>query len=206
VENQGRKTLRRRDLDRDPIRQLRRWLKEAEGAGVAPPHGVTLATANRQGQPAARVVLLRGLEERGPVFYSNYRSRKGEELAQNPQAALLFYWPELARQVRVEGRVELLTAAESDRYFAGRPRGNQLGAHASEQSRVIRDRAELEEAFAAALRLFADGEVPRPPHWGGYRLVAEVLEFWQEGADRLHDRLRYRRDNEKIWVIERLAP
>ena len=204
--SEERKALRRRDLDPDPMRQFRRWLEEAEAAGVAPPHGMTLATTNRQGEPAARVVLLRGVDERGLVFYSNYRSRKGEELAQNPQAALLFYWPELARQLRVEGRVELLAAAESDRYFAHRPRGHQLGAHASAQSRVIGDRDQLEAAFVAAARRFAGGEVPRPPHWGGYRLVAQMLEFWQEGADRLHDRLRYRRETEYNWVIERLAP
>ncbi len=198
--------LLRRDMEADPIKQFARWYQEAEQAGIPLPNAMTLATASREGKPSARLVLLKEVDARGFVFYSNDASRKGRELAENPCAALVFYWPPLARQVRVEGRVEQVAPAESDNYFASRPRGAQLGAHASDQSKVIHDRAFLEERLEEVARTFPGRDVPRPPHWGGYRVVPELLEFWQEGANRLHDRLRYRRDEAGHWVIERLAP
>lgn len=192
-------------LHPDPVVQFRNWFREAEQAGAPQPEAMTLATADRQGRPSARIVLLRGVDERGFVFFTNYTSRKGEELQANPAAALLFYWPEISRQVRIEGRVAPLDPAASDTYFAGRPRGSQLGAHASPQSRTIPDRALLERQYDEITRKFANREVPRPGHWGGYRLIPEEIEFWQQGEHRLHDRLRYRR-REKGWSVERLAP
>lgn len=199
-------SLRKADIDPDPIRQFGRWLHDAGQSGGPQPDAMTLATADREGRPAARIVLLRGLDQRGFVFFTNYRSRKGEELEQNPAAALVFHWPELARQVRIEGRVEQVAPEESDIYFASRPREHKLGAHASPQSRAIPDRNFLEIRFKQAEQRFANRAVPRPPHWGGYRLVPDLVEFWQQGEHRLHDRLRYRRDTDGTWAIERLAP
>ncbi|WP_029917448.1 pyridoxamine 5'-phosphate oxidase [Pelobacter seleniigenes] len=198
--------LHRQRLDADPFQQFRRWLTDAEQAGIELANAMTLATADRDGKPAARIVLLRGLDERGFAFFSNYHSRKGQQLGENPFAALVFYWPELARQVRIEGTVELLSLAESDHYFASRPRGHQLEAHASAQSQVIASRQYLEQEFSIVEQQFAGRDVPRPQHWGGYRVVPQILEFWQQGAHRLHDRLRYRRFKPNGWVIERLAP
>ena len=198
--------LHRQRLDADPFQQFRRWLTDAEQTGIELANAMTLATADRNGKPAARIVLLRGIDERGFAFFSNYQSRKGQELEENPFAALVFYWPELARQVRIEGIVELLSSAESDHYFASRPRGHQLEAHASAQSQVIASRQCLEQEFNKVEQQFARRDVPRPPHWGGYRVVPQVLEFWQQGDHRLHDRLRYRRSEQTGWVIERLAP
>jgi pyridoxamine 5'-phosphate oxidase len=152
------------------------------------------------------MVLLKGVDERGFVFFTNYESRKAQDLRENPFAALVFNWLPLSRQVRVEGTVEPLGADESDVYFASRPRGHQIEAHASPQSQVIEDRAFLDKQFKDVAQKFAGQDVPRPMHWGGYRVVPELLEFWQEGESRLHDRLRYRRDNTDHWVIERLAP
>jgi len=167
---------------------------------------MTLATASRAGKPSARMVLLKEVDARGFVFYTNYQGRKARELKENPFASLVFYWQPLSRQVRVEGAVERVAADESDRYFASRPRGHQLEAHASSQSQVIKDRGFLEEQFKTFTQMFAGQEIPRPAHWGGYRLLPETLEFWQEGEHRLHDRLRYRRVEDDQWVIERLAP
>ena len=198
--------LQKSDLDPDPFEQFARWFQDARQAGIPLPNAMTLATADGAGKPAARMVLLKEVDARGFVFYSNEESRKGQELQDNPRAALVFYWPPLARQVRIEGRVERVAADAADRYFASRPRGHQLGAHASAQSRVIADRPFLEERLQEMTDKFAGQDVPRPPHWGGYRVVPEMLEFWQEGENRLHDRLRYRRDGEDGWVIERLAP
>ncbi|MDT8420218.1 MAG: pyridoxamine 5'-phosphate oxidase [Desulfuromonadales bacterium] len=198
--------LRRNDMDLDPFNQFTRWFKDAEQANISQPSEMTLATASRQGTPSARIVLLRGVDDRGFVFFSNYQSRKGQDLLENPMAALVFRWQLLSRQVRVEGAVERLTASESDSYFANRPRGHQLEAHASPQSQVIKDRSFLEKQFADAAREFSGAEVSRPLHWGGYRVVPESLEFWQEGENRLHDRLRYRRNRTGTWTIERLAP
>jgi pyridoxamine 5'-phosphate oxidase len=166
---------------------------------------MTLATATPDGRPSARVVLLKGFDERGFVFYTNYEGRKSRELEANPRAALLFYWGELERQVRVEGRVSRVPDRESDAYFAGRPRGSQLGAWASEQSRPVRDRGALERRLRELEGEYEGREVPRPAFWGGYRVVPETMEFWQGRENRLHDRLRYRRA-EGGWKIERLQP
>jgi pyridoxamine 5'-phosphate oxidase len=169
------------------------------------PHAMVLATADAAGAPSARVVLLRGWDERGFVFFTNYESRKGVELAARPRGTLLFYWPELERQVRIEGEARTLPAAESDAYFARRPRGHRLGAWASPQSRPLPDRAALERAMAEADARFGDDEVPRPPYWGGYRLTPERFEFWQGRPNRVHDRLRYQRSGAG-WARDRLAP
>jgi pyridoxamine 5'-phosphate oxidase len=192
-------------LNPNPILQFERWLAAAQETAVREPYAMTLATADARGVPAARMVLLRGVDERGFVFYTNYESRKGRELAANPRAALLFYWEPLQRQVRIEGLVSRVPAAESDAYFARRPRESQLGAWASAQSTVLPDRAALRAEFEAAVGRFADRPVPRPPHWGGYRLAPDTFEFWQGRPGRLHDRFRYWRDG-AAWVIARLAP
>lgn len=193
-------------MDKDPLRQFSQWFDEAEQAKIPLHNAMTLATSSRQGKPSARIVLLKEVDAQGFIFYTNYYGRKGREIVGNPFAALVFCWLPLARQVRVEGRVETLTASESDAYFASRPRGHQLEAHASAQSRVIEDRAILDKLFMETDRMFAGRDVSRPRHWGGYRVVPESLEFWQEGEHRLHDRLRYRRGDTGRWVIERLAP
>ncbi len=198
--------LRLDSMDADPIKQFAQWFQDAEQAEIVPCNAMTLATSSRQGKPSARMVLLKELDERGFVFFTNYESRKAQELQETPFAALLFSWLSLSRQVRVEGAVEPLGADESDLYFASRPRGHQIEAHASSQSQVIKDRIFLEQQFQDVTRKFEGQGVPRPPHWGGYRVVPELLEFWQEGENRLHDRLRYRRDHADHWVIERLAP
>jgi pyridoxamine 5'-phosphate oxidase len=191
------------DLDLDPLRQFAVWFEEAGTAGVRAPEAMALATAAADGRPSARMVLLKGFDERGFVFFTGYESRKGAELAANPRAALLFYWDPLGRQVRIEGPVERVAEAESDAYFASRPRGAQISASVSPQSRVVESRAALE---AAAAELEArGGELPRPPGWGGFRLAPETYEFWQHRANRLHDRLSYRRDG-RAWKITRLGP
>lgn len=193
-------------LDPDPFSTFALWLQDAERAGNALPHAMTLATASGNNIPSARIVLLRGVDERGFVFFTNYESLKGQHLKDNPFAALLFYWPELSRQIRIAGAVHQLEGDASDRYFAGRPRGHQIEAHASPQSQVISGRAELVERFAAEAQRYAGKDVPRPRNWGGYRVVPESFEFWREGDNRLHDRRRYQRDKENRWVMEHLAP
>ena len=192
------------EADADPVVQFRRWFEQAEQAGLLEPTAMTLATATPDGRPSARMVLLRGFDERGFCFYTNYESRKGAELAANPRAALVFWWGELERQVRIEGPVEPTTRQESEAYFHSRPPGSQLSAAASPQSRVI-DRATLEQRVAELATSLPEGEVPLPDFWGGYRLAHEVVEFWQGRPNRLHDRLRYRRAGDG-WKIERLAP
>jgi pyridoxamine 5'-phosphate oxidase len=193
------------DLAPDPIEQFRAWLADARDAGIYEPEGMTVSTVDADGRPASRYVLLRGLDERGYCFYTNYDSAKGRALAANPHAALTFGWLEIHRSVRVEGTVERLSAAESDAYFAARPRAAQISAWASPQSEVIAGRDELERAFADTERRFAGAEVPRPPHWGGFLVRPARVELWQGRAGRLHDRLRYERDGDG-WRIERLAP
>jgi pyridoxamine 5'-phosphate oxidase len=190
----------------DPLEQFQRWFDEAATAGVELPEAMTLATATPDGTPSARMVLLKGVDERGFLFYTNYESRKGRELADNPRAALVFHWPQTPRrQVLVSGRVEKLGAEESAAYFQTRPRGSRLAALASRQSTVVPSRGELERAFAEAQSEHPGEDVPCPPWWGGYVLRPDAVEFWQNRPDRLHDRLRYRRSGED-WVLERLSP
>jgi pyridoxamine 5'-phosphate oxidase len=190
----------------DPIEQFERWFEEAVAAGVGIANGMVLATVGGDGQPSARVVLLKSFDHRGFVFFSNYDSRKGRDLEANPRASVVFWWQPLARQVRVEGRVMRTSEAESDAYFATRPREANLGAMASRQSRVVSDRAELEGEVTRAAGAWDGRALERPAHWGGYRLLPRSLEFWQGRPDRLHDRLRYSLGEDLVWRIERLAP
>ncbi len=220
--------LRRRDLESDAIAQFRKWFDQATGARASGRvrkffiklyksllmirsselldlNAMTLATADKQGRPSARIVLLKGLDDRGFIFYTNYLSRKGRELAENPEAALVFYWPEQERQVCVAGQVSKLPELESQTYFRSRPRGSQVGAWASDQSQVVQDRNELEQKWEQLEKQYP-AEVPCPPHWGGYLLAPYRLEFWQGRPNRLHDRFRYTRQPDKTWLIERLSP
>jgi pyridoxamine 5'-phosphate oxidase len=198
--------LTEEDVLADPIAQFRRWFEDAEQAGIHEPNAMTLATVGADGQPSARVVLLKEIDRRGLAFFTNLASRKSRELDADARAALVIWWGPLARQVRFEGAVERVADAEADAYFASRPRGSQIGAWASAQSSVIPDRQTLEEAARSHDRRFGDGEVPRPEFWGGFRLVPARVEFWQGRSDRLHDRLRYTRAAAGDWRIERLAP
>jgi pyridoxamine 5'-phosphate oxidase len=197
--------LREEHVDPDPIRQFRAWLEAAAAAGLREPNAMTLATCTPDGVPSARMVLLRGLDERGFAFFTGYNSRKARELTGNALAALVFWWPTLERQVRIEGTVERTTAEESDAYFSTRPRGSQLGAWASQQSEVIAGRQVLEQNMSELEQKYTGTEVPRPPFWGGFRVRPVIIEFWQGLPNRLHDRIRYRRI-EGGWRIERLSP
>jgi len=221
--------LRRADLDSNPVTQFNRWFDQATGArasgrirklfvtiyksfltffGAETPdlNAMTLATADKEGRPSARIVLLKGVDDRGFIFFTNYDSRKGHDLAENPQAALVFYWPDLERQVCIAGDITRLPETESDAYFKSRPRGSRIGAWASRQSEIVRDRAELEQKWQQLESQYPGEQVPKPPFWGGYILSPTRIEFWQGRPNRLHDRFRYTREPDKSWKIERLSP
>jgi pyridoxamine 5'-phosphate oxidase len=198
--------LQEDELAEDPFRQFQQWFDAALAADLPEPNAMTLATATRDGSPSARMVLLKQVDDRGFVFFSNYESRKGNELAENPRAALIFFWVQLERQIRIEGAVERVSAAESDAYFHSRPSGSQISAAASHQSQIIAGREVLEKRVAELETEYPDGEVPRPAYWGGFRVIPETVEFWQGRANRLHDRLRYRKDQDGHWLVERLSP
>ena len=195
------------DINPDPIQQFALWFHQAVDADLIEPNAMTLATATPDGKPAARIVLLKGFNERGFVFYTNYESYKGKQLITNPQAALVFLWHKLERQVRIEGKVEQLSATESDGYFHSRPKASQLGAWASDQSQKIASRQVLEENLAALETKYANADkIPRPPHWGGFRVIPNQIEFWQGRPSRLHDRLVYCLQDDSNWQISRLSP
>jgi pyridoxamine 5'-phosphate oxidase len=200
-------TLQEADVARDPLRQFTLWYEAAVAAKVPEPEAMTLSTATPEGRPSARIVLLRGYDDRGFCFFSNYNSHKGRELAANPYAALTFHWVEQERQVRIEGRVEKTSAAESDAYFFSRPSRSRIGAWSSPQSDVIPNRETLDELFKRFKEQYPDeSAIPRPEHWGGYRLIPTRIEFWQGRPSRLHDRLQFSRDGEADWKLQRLAP
>jgi pyridoxamine 5'-phosphate oxidase len=198
--------LEESDVAPNPIDQFGAWMQEAIDAGLTFPNSMALATASAEGVPSARMVLLKGIDERGFVFFTNYESRKGRELAENPRAAAVFHWQQLGRQVRVEGEVAALPSEESEAYFRTRPRGSRLAAWASRQSEVVTSRRDLEERFAELSISYHEQDIPLPPFWGGYLLKPHMIELWQGRRDRLHDRVRYRKDREGSWIVERLAP
>ena len=193
-------------VNADPFRQFQVWFGDAVTANLMQPNAMTLATASKDGKPSARIVLLKGFDKRGFVFYTNYESRKGQKLAENPWAALVFLWVELQRQVRIEGRVKKCSAEDSDLYFQSRPLGSRLGACVSQQSQVISSREVLESRLQELIAENANGDIARPPYWGGYRLSPTSIEFWQGRPSRLHDRLRYSLLDNGSWLIERLSP
>ena len=197
--------LEEKDLNSNPILQFQKWFAEAEENELNEPYAMTLATATKDGKPSARIVLMRNADENGFTFYSNYTSKKGHDILENPKASLLFFWQELERQVRIEGTLIKQSEKESDNYFNSRPRESKLGAWTSEQSKVISSREILDERFAEVSKKYPDENVPRPPYWGGYILKPTAIEFWQGRPSRLHDRILYTLEN-GVWKIERLAP
>ena len=198
--------LDERSVANDPLPQLLRWLDEARRAELLEPSAMTLATATRHGRPSARIVLLKGADQRGLVFFTDARSRKGSELLANPIVALVFWWGELERQARIEGTVERISESEAEAYYNSRPEGSRISSWASHQSEEVPDRATLEAQWADAARRFAGGPIPKPPYWGGFRVIPTEYEFWQGRANRLHDRIRYRRGADGAWKLERLSP
>ena len=199
-------TLQENDVAGDPISQFQVWWNEIIASEAEEVNAMTLATADANGHPAARIVLLKGFDENGFVFFTNYHSSKGMQIEANPFAALVFFWKELERQVRIEGAIEKISETESDEYFHSRPRESRIGAWASAQSNVIKSREVLEENIAVLEKKYPGNDIPRPPHWGGYRLLPVMVEFWQGRVSRLHDRIRYSRGEENNWLIERLSP
>jgi pyridoxamine 5'-phosphate oxidase len=198
--------LNENDLDINPLQQFLHWFKEAQEADILEPNAMTLATINGEGKPSARIVLLKDINDRGFAFFTNYESQKGQELIANPYAALVFLWGELERQVRIEGQVEKVSNEESDNYFYNRPIGSQLGAWASNQSSIIDSREILVEKLKSLEVEYEDKVIPRPAHWGGFRLIPTEIEFWQGRPNRLHDRFRYQLQSSGEWAIDRLAP
>ena len=194
------------DLHADPFVQFEHWFEAAQATGQPLPEAFAMATATPEGEVSARMLLLKGFDRRGFVFFTNYNSRKSAQLHDNPRAALVFWWPPLERQVRIEGAVVRTTEEESDEYFATRPRGSQIGAWASEQSKVLAGRGDLDARFEELAATYGDRPIPRPPNWGGYRVIPILFEFWQGRADRMHDRFCYRLRDARDWVIERLSP
>lgn len=193
------------DIDKSPFKQFESWFKAAVDAQLYEPNVMTLATANAAGRPSARILLLKGFDENGFVFYTNYESKKGHDLLENPQAAMVFFWPELERQVRIEGTITKVSEETSTAYFHSRPAGSQIGATASPQSKVILNRKQLEERVEELKAVYQEKEIPRPAHWGGYQLKPDHIEFWQGRPSRLHDRITYTLEGEN-WKINRLAP
>lgn len=206
VENPFTEGLHRADLDPNPIKQFDTWFKRALSANLAEPNAMTLATASKHGVPSARIVLLKAFDENGFTFFTNYHSPKGQDLEENPRAALVLYWAPFERQIRIAGRVNRVSREISEEYFHRRPVGSQLGAWASRQSEVLTNREELERHLAEVSRQYLGKIVPLPPSWGGYRVSPEAIEFWQGRPDRLHDRFRYTRLSDREWKIERLSP
>lgn len=193
-------------MEKHPFKQFDRWMRHAIESNVNEPNAMTLATHGRSSGPSARIVLLRELDKKGFVFFTNYKSRKGREMASNKKVCLNFFWPELQRQIRIQGRVEKLSSKASEDYFKSRPRESQIGAWASFQSEKLKSRAELEERFVALELKYADKPVPRPPHWGGYRVIPDHIEFWQGRMSRLHDRIAYQKSRTGKWSVYRLNP
>lgn len=198
--------LRRRDLSENPLEQFEKWFQQAVKAGVLEPTAMSLATADKLGQPSLRTVLLKVVDDRGFIFCTSYESRKAEEITENSSVALLFCWKELERQVCIAGTISKIPAEESELYFASRPFGSQLGAWASKQSSVVENREVLEKRFAELEAKYSGQTVPRPPNWGGYVVAPKSIQFWQGGVNRLHDRFRYTKGSDGLWVIERLSP
>lgn len=202
----SKKSLDIKDVNNDPLEQFIRWFKEALDAKVVEPNAMTLSTVNAENRPSGRIMLLKGVEDGGFVFFTNYNSRKGGELLHNKFAALTFFWAELERQVRIEGKVEKVSDQKSDEYFKSRPQGSKIGAWVSSQSQVIESRAYLEKRQAEFEKQFEEKEIPRPAHWGGFKLVPDKIEFWQGRPSRLHDRIFYHKNEHGLWLIERLSP
>ncbi|MDA2919439.1 pyridoxamine 5'-phosphate oxidase [Desulfobacterota bacterium AH_259_B03_O07] len=198
--------LKEEDLDPNPFKQFGKWYEEAHKANSPQPNAMTLATATTEGKPSARMMLLKGFDENGFVFYTNNESVKGRDLSQNPRAAIVFWWSALERQIRIDGSIEEVSEEEAETYFKSRARGSCLGAWVSQQSMVIKNREFLDNRYSELEKVYTDRQIPRPPYWVGYHLIPSTIEFWQGRPDRLHDRLRYRLDASKSWIIERLAP
>lgn len=199
-------SLTEKEVAADPISQFAKWFAEALDGGLYEPNAMTLATATHDGKPSARTMLLKGFDKTGFTFYTNYLSRKGKEISKNPAACIVFFWPELERQVRIEGTLEKVSKEESEKYFQSRPKESQLGAIASQQSQVIPSRDTLENTWKELIEKFADKEVPKPAYWGGYVLKPQIVEFWQGRPGRLHDRIVYKRSDKSSWKIVRIAP